>query len=474
VNAVSEPSASQRLAELDKASVLHPVTSIREQQRSGPFVVRSGSGATVVDADGRRYLDAAAGLWCVNVGYGREELARAAADEMRRLGYFHTFGASSNEPQILLAERVLRLLREEAGATQLARVFFGCTGSDANDTQIKLVRYYNNLRGLPLKKKIVSRRGAYHGLTVASGSLTAIPLYHRAFDLPIDGVVYTSTPHAYRGAAPGEDEDAYAARLAAELEALIEREGADTIAAFIAEPIMGTGGVLMPPRGYFERIQPILVRHDILFIVDEVICGFGRLGSWFGTGSYGLRPDLVTLAKGLTSAYFPMSAVVVSDAVWQVLAAGSEELGVFAHGFTYSGHPVGGAVGLANLDLIESLGLVENAALMGALLKARLEDRLADHPFVGEIRGRGLMLGVEFVADRATREPFAPGVAFHRAVMARAREAGLLVRALPFGDVVSFSPPLCISEAEVESIAAIFAKAVDATAAEVTRSAAAG
>ena len=467
---MSESSSSRSLAELDKATLLHPVTSIREQQRHGPFIVRSGSGATVVDADGRAYLDAAAGLWCVNVGYGREELARAAADEMRRLGYFHTFNASSNEPQIRLAERVLRLLHEEAGATQLARVFFGCSGSDANDTQLKLVRYYNNLRGLPHKKKVVSRRGAYHGLTVASGSLTGIPVYHRAFDLPIDGVLYTSTPHAYRGAAPGETEEAYSARLAAELEALIEREGADSIAAFIAEPIMGTGGVLVPPRGYFVRIQPILRRHDILFIVDEVICGFGRLGCWFGTGCYGLRPDLVTLAKGLTSAYFPMSAVVVSEAVWRVLEAGSDELGVFAHGFTYSGHPVGGAVGLANLDLIEAEGLVENAARMGALLQARLAERLADHPYVGEIRGRGLMQGVEFVADRASRKPFPPSLAFHRAVMARARADGLLVRALPFGDVVSFSPPLCVGEGEIERMAEIFAKAVEATAASVAPS----
>jgi L-2,4-diaminobutyrate transaminase len=457
-------SRSRRLAELDAASVLHPVTSIRDQQRAGAFVVESGAGATLCDVDGRRYLDAAAGLWCVNVGYGREELARAAADEMRRLGYFHTFQGSSNEPQIRLAERVLRLLREEAGARNLCRVFFGCTGSDANDTQIKLVRYYNNLRGLPQKKKIVSRRGAYHGLTVASGSLTAIPMYHRAFDLPIDGVLHAATPHAYRGAEPGEDEEAYAERLAAELEALIEREGPETIAAFIAEPIMGTGGVLVPPRGYFERVQPILRRHDVLFIVDEVICGFGRLGSWFGTGLYGLQPDLVSLAKGLTSAYFPMSAVVVSEPVWRVLEAGSEELGVFAHGFTYSGHPVGGAVGLANLDLIESEGLVDNAARLGPVLKQQLCERLGEHPHVGEIRGEGLMLGVEFVADRATKAPFPSQRAFKRRVMEQARENGLLVRALPFGDVVSFSPPLCVSESEVERIAAVFADSVETVA----------
>ena len=454
--------AGAELALLDRVSVLHPVTSIRDLERQGPFVVRSGSGATVTDVDGKRYLDAAAGLWCVNVGYGREALARAAADEMRRLGYFHSFNASSNEPQIRLADRLLRLLREQAGARRLRRVFFGCTGSDANDTQVKLIRYYNNLRGLPQKKKIISRHGAYHGLTVAAGSLTGIPIYHRAFDLPIDGVLFASAPCAYRGAKPGEAEEDYARRLAAELDELIVREGPETVAAFVAEPIMGTGGVLVPPRGYFPRVQEVLRRHDVLFVADEVICGFGRLGSWFGTGFYGLDPDLVSLAKGLTSAYFPMSAVVIGEEIWRVLEAGADEIGVFAHGFTYSGHPVGAAVALANLDLFDAEGLVENAARMGARLRAQLAERLAAHPNVGEIRGEGLMFGIEFVADRATKEPFPPERPFHREVMARAREEGLLVRALPAGHVVSLSPPLCVDADEVDRIAETLARAVRA------------
>jgi len=457
------------LEDLDRQSLLHPLTSIAEHLERGPLVIRSGSGVTLTDNHGKRYLDAAGGLWCVNVGYGREELANAAADEMRRMGYYHSFGSSSNEPQILLADRLLRLLHEEAGATQLCRVFFGCSGSDANDTQVKLVRYYNNLRGRPEKKKIISRRGAYHGLTVAAASLTGIPLYHRAFDLPAEGVLHTATPHYYREGREGEGEEAFSARLAEELEALIGREGPETIAAFIAEPVMGTGGVLMPPRGYFERVQPILARHDILFIVDEVITGFGRLGTWFATRRYDLKPDLLSVAKGLTSAYFPLSGVVVSEKVWSVLEAGSHEVGVFAHGFTYTGHPVGAAVGLANLDLLESEGLVANAARVGACLKQRLEARLGEHRHVGEIRGEGLMLAVEFVADRATKAPFAAPVRFGPLVAAAARERGLLIRPLPFCDVVSFSPPLCLTEGEAEQMVEIVASAVEAAAARVGR-----
>jgi L-2,4-diaminobutyrate transaminase len=457
------------LEDLDRQSLIHPLTSIADHLEHGPLVIRSGSGVTLTDNHGTRYLDAAGGLWCVNVGYGREELANAAADEMRRMGYYHSFGSSSNEPQIVLADRLLRLLHEEAGATQLCRVFFGCSGSDANDTQVKLVRYYNNLRGKPAKKKIISRHGAYHGLTVAAGSLTGIPLYHHAFDLPVEGILHTATPHYYQEGREGESEEAFSERLAAELDALIEREGPDTIAAFIAEPVMGTGGVLMPPRGYFESIQPILARHDVLFIVDEVITGFGRLGSWFATGRYGLEPDLLSLAKGLTSAYFPLSGVVVSEKVWSVLEAGSPEVGVFAHGFTYTGHPVGAAVGLANLDLIESEGLVANAARVGAHLKQRLEVQVGDHPHVGEIRGEGLMLAVEFVADRATKAAFDAPIRLGQQVAAAARERGLLIRALPFCDVVSFSPPLCLTEGEADQIAEIFAKAVEAAAARVGR-----
>ena len=351
-----------------------------------------------------------------------------------------------------------------------SRVFFGLSGSDANDTQVKLVRYYNNLRGRAEKKKIISRHGAYHGVSLASASLTGLPAFHHAFDLPMDGVLFTTAPHHYRNAKPGESEEEFSQRLADELEALIAREGADTVAAFIAEPVMGAGGVIPPPRGYFERIQPILTQHDILFIADEVICGFGRLGSWFGSGHYGLQPDLISMAKGLTSGYFPLSAVVVSEEVWSVLEAGSEEVGVFAHGYTYSGHPVGAAVALANLDILESENLVENAARVGSYLQDAVRGALEDHPNVGEIRGEGLIMAVEFVADRASKEPFDPALGIQKEVAAEAARQGLIVRALPSaGAAVALSPPLCLTEAEADQITEILAKAADTVLAQATK-----
>ena len=440
--------------------MLHPSTALRDHQQQSGLVIEQGSGITLRDVQGRRFVDAGAGLWCVNVGYGRAELGRAAAAEMERLGYYHTFGGVSNPPVVELADRLLRLLREEAGVKKAGRVFFGLSGSDANDTQVKLVRYYNNLLGRPEKKKIIARDRAYHGLTVASGSLTGIPIFHRAFDLPIEGVLHTATPQYYRGANPGESQEDFSARLASELEDLILREGPETIAAFIAEPVMGAGGVHVPPRGYFERVQQVLRRHDVLFIADEVICGFGRLGSWFGSGLYDLQPDLMSLAKGLTSGYFPMSAVVVSEEIWQVLES-APDAGMFAHGFTYSGHPVGAAVAMANLDIIESEGLVDNAARVGSHLLESLSSSLGDHPHVGDVRGQGLMAAVELVEDRATERPFDPTVAVHRQIAAEARERGLIVRPLPGCDAIGFSPALCITEGEVDEIVEVFSKSVE-------------
>ena len=335
------------------------------------------------------------------------------------------------------------------------------SGSDANDTQVKLVRYYNNLLGRPKKKKIISRHGAYHGVSVASASLTGLPAFHAAFDLPMEGIVFASNPHHYHHAKPGESEEDFSERLAGELEELIAREGAGTIAAFIAEPVMGAGGVIPPPRGYFDRIQPILAANDILLIADEVICGFGRLGSWFGSGHYGLQPDLISMAKGLTSGYVPLSAVVVSEEIWSVLKTGSEELGVFAHGYTYSGHPVSAAVALANLDIIESENLVANAARVGARLHAGMRSALGEHPNVGEIRGEGMIMAVEFVADRISKEAFDPALAVHKAVSAEAARLGLIVRPLPSaGAAVALSPPLCLSEAEADTVVEILAQAV--------------
>ncbi len=453
--------SARRLEALDRDSVLHPATALHTHQAQGGLIAERGHGVTLTDIHGKQYIDAMAGLWCVNVGYGRQELARAAAEQMEKLGYYHTFSGASNGPQIELADRILGLLRDQADLKKPSKVFFGLSGSDANDTQIKLVRYYNNLVGRPEKKKIISRHGAYHGVSVASASLTGLPAFHAAFDLPMEGVLFASTPHHYHYAKPGESEEEFSERLAGELEELIAREGAGTIAAFIAEPVMGAGGVIPPPRGYFDRIQPILAANDILLIADEVICGFGRLGSWFGSGHYGLQPDLISMAKGLTSGYVPLSAVVVSEEIWSVLKTGSEELGVFAHGYTYSGHPVSAAVALANLDIIESENLVENAARVGARLHAGMRSALGEHPNVGEIRGEGMIMAVEFVADRMSKEAFDPALAVHKAVSAEAARLGLIVRPLPSaGAAVALSPPLCLSESEADRVVEILAQAV--------------
>jgi L-2,4-diaminobutyrate transaminase len=456
-------SQNYSLEEMDRHSLFHPATSIADHLKSGPTIIAGGSGVRLRDRHGKELIDCGAGLWCVNVGYGRAELGAAAAEAMANLGYYHTFASYSNEPIIRLADRLLALFRDHAGASHLSKVFFGSSGSDANDTNFKLVRYYNNLRGRPQKKKFIARLGAYHGLTYAAGSLTGIPAFHAAFDLPVEGVLHTSCPHFYRFAAPGESETAFTDRMIGDLEALIAREDPDTIAAFIAEPIMGTGGVLLPPKGYFARLQEVLAKYDILFIADEVITGFGRTGAWFATGLYGLKPDIVTLAKGLTSAYFPLSASLVCDEIWSVLREASPKYGPVMHGFTYSGHPVGGAVAMANLDIIEREGLVENSAHMGAYLRDQLRARVGDNPYIGDIRGEGLMIGVEFVADRQTRRFFDPQIQSHRIVARNAFDVGLLVRALGFTETVSFSPPLSVTASDIEQAVDRFARALDRT-----------
>ena len=463
------PAANYSLEEMDRQSLLHPATSIADHLKNGPTIISRGAGIRVRDRNGRELIDCGAGLWCVNIGYGRTELGEAAAQAMRDLGYYHTFSSHSNEPIIRLADRVLGLFREKAGAGHLSKIFFGTSGSDANDTNFKLVRYYNNLRGRPQKKKIISRLGSYHGLTYAAGSLTGIPTFHKAFDLPVDGVLHTSCPHFYRFAESGENEDAFTGRMVGDLAELILREGPETVAAFIAEPIMGTGGVFLPPKGYFPRVQQLLAEHDILFIADEVITGFGRTGSWFATGLLDLKPDIVTLAKGITSAYFPLSASVISEKVWAVLCDASPEIGAFMHGFTYSGHPVGGAVGLANLDIMEREGLVENSAAMGGYLREQLSERVGANPYVGEIRGAGLMVAVEFVADKTSRRFFDPEAQPHRIVARNALEEGLQVRALPYADASSFSPPLCITRGDIDEVVDRYARALDRAMPELHR-----
>jgi L-2,4-diaminobutyrate transaminase len=458
----AEPTPS--LETLDKERVLHPATSIADHLRQGPRIMSEGAGVYLVDAAGRRYLDAVAGLWCVNVGYGRAAIADAMGEQARRLGYYHTFSSMSNEPQIRLADRLLGL-----APSGLSRVFFGNSGSDANDTQVKLAWYYNNLRGRPRKKKIVSRLGGYHGTTVASASLTGLPAFHKAFDLPIAGILHTAPPHHWRHGEPGESEEAYAARLAAELDRLIEREGPDTVAAFIAEPVMGAGGVLVPPRGYFDRVQAVLRKHDVLMIADEVICGFGRLGRMFGSDVYGIVPDLMTVAKGLTSGYFPLSGVLVAERVWTVLRDASPEMGAFAHGFTYSGHPVGAAAAMANLDILLGEDLVGNAARTGEYFQARLREEVGRHPLVGEVRGLALIAGVELAADPARRVSFDPAAKVAQRVAQRCLEDGLIVRALPTGHTLALSPPLCITRDEVDRVVTGLRAGLDAVADALAR-----
>lgn len=440
--------------EADRASHLHPFTSAADHAGGVPRVMVEGTGVHVRDDSGTQYLDAMAGLWCVNAGYGRSEIAEAAARQARRLPYYHTFAGMANEPSARLAERLTALAPGE-----MSKVFFGSSGSDTNDTQVKIVWYYHNVRGQPDKKKIIARQGAYHGSTLAGASLSGLPHMHRSFDLPLDRFIHVGSPHYWRHAPDGVTELEFSARLAADLEERIVAEGPETVAAFIAEPVQGAAGVIPPPEGYFEAIVPVLRKYDVLFIVDEVICGFGRLGRWWGSDFFGLEPDLVSTAKGLTSGYVPMSACLISEEIWEVLRDGSAQYGPFAHGYTYSGHPVAAAAALANLDIIEGEGLVENAASVGAHLQKRLREEFADHPLVGEVRGAGLIAGIELVEDKATKKSFDPSMGVARRLHELLMEEGVICR--PVFNTLAFSPPLVLTQDQADSIVSMFASGLE-------------
>lgn len=438
----------------DQRSQFHPFTSITDLKNEGPTVMASGSGIRVRDVHGKEYLDGMAGLWCVNLGYGRKEIADAIAEQSQKLSFFHTFNGMSTDVVAECAEELLK-----RAPVPMSRVFFGASGSDANETQLKLIWAYNNLRGQPQKKKVIARWNAYHGSGVATASLTGLPGMHTIFDLPQGPILHVSAPYYYRNAPEGMSERDFSAKLAKELEDLIEREGADTIAAFFAEAVMGAGGLIPPPEGYFEAIGPILKKHDILLVADEVVSGFGRLGTYWGSQTYGYEPDLITSAKGVTSGYFPMSAVFISPKVWDVLEANADKVGVFGHGYTYSAHPVGAAAALAALRLIDELKVVDNVADVGPYLMQGLRDRLGQHAHVGDIRGKGLMLGIELVKDRESKEAFPMANRTGRQVLKAAAERGLITRAL--GDTLVFAPPLIITRADADEIAEKFALAVN-------------
>jgi len=446
--------------EADKNHFLHPFTSIAEHQEAGAHMMTGGKGIRIMDDQGREFIDAMAGLWCVDVGYGRSEIAKAVAEQIETMSYYHAFMGVSNEPSALLSERLSKLTPGKVN-----RFFYCNSGSEANDTQIKLIWYYNNLLGRPEKKKIIARRNAYHGVTIASASASGLPHMHAKFDLPIDRFVHVKKPHYYWEADAGMSEEEFSQHLAKDLEETIEREGPETCAAFFAEPVMGAGGVIVPPKGYFEAIMPILKKHDILFVADEVVCGFGRLGEWFGSTYYGIEPDLMTMAKGLTSGYVPMSACGISEDIWAVLNEHSSETGPFAHGYTYSAHPVAAATALANLDIIEGERLPDNAKKVGAHLQKRLAESIAPHPLVGEHRGAGLIAGIELVKDKAKKEPWDPKEKVGGRMYGKLLEQGLICR--PIVNMLAFSPPLIITESDVDEVIEKFATALSNLAAEL-------
>jgi 4-aminobutyrate--pyruvate transaminase len=439
----------------DIAFHFHPATNLRRHEAIGPLVIDRGKGIYVYDQEGTEYIEGLAGLWSVAVGFGEERITSAAAAQMQKLPYYHSFGHKSHPAAIDLAEKLVQLT-----PPSLKKVFFANSGSEANDTAIKMIWYANNAKGQPQRKKIISRKFAYHGITIASGSLTGTPWNHRGFDLPLPGFLHVSCPSLHKFGQPDEDEDQFSTRLADELEQTILREGPETVAAFIGEPIMAAGGVFIPPAGYWTKIQKVLREYGVLLIADEVITGFGRTGKMFGCEAFDIVPDMLVLSKQLTSSYMPLSALLVSDEIYQSVAGAGESLGAFAHGFTGSAHPVATAVALENLKIIEERDLVGNAARLSPQFLDRLHS-FGNHPLVGEARGYGLIGAVELVADKHGKTPFAPPGRVGQYLSDRCLAQGLIVRAI--GDAIAFCPPLIIEPKQVEDMFDRFAQALDDT-----------
>jgi 4-aminobutyrate--pyruvate transaminase len=441
------------VAEADLAHVFHPYTNLVKHPETGPLVIARGEGVRVFDEAGKDYIEGLAGLWCTALGWGEERLAEAAAAQMRTLPFYHLFTSKAHEPGVRLAEALAAM-----APVPDAKVFLACSGSEANDTAIKMIWYRNNARGKPEKKKLIARERAYHGVTVATGSLTGLPVNQRSFDLPMAGVLHTGCPHHYRYAEPGESEEQFATRRAEELEKLILAEGPETVAAFFAEPVMGAGGVIVPPAGYFDKIQAVLRKYDVLLVADEVITGFGRTGNMFGSETFGLKPDMMTVAKGLSSGYLPISALIVAGHVYDDVKEESGRIGVFGHGLTYGGHPVSAAVALETLKIYAERDILAHVRAVSPVLQDGLR-ALQQHPLVGEARGLGLIGAVELVADKDTKTAFDPKLAVGARVVAKAQAHGVILRAM--GDAVAFAPPLIISKDEIGELLARFRIALD-------------
>ncbi len=449
------------MAHRDIETVLHPYTNLARHREVGPLILNEGRGIYLYDDKGKRYIEALAGLWCVSLGYGNGEIVDAAAAATRKLSFTTVFAGKSHDGVIELSEKL-----QELSPVPASKILFGASGSEANDMQVKLTWYYNNALGRPKKKKIISRLRGYHGVTVASGSLTGLPMVHTDFDLPIANILHTSCPHYYRGGEAGETEEQFSARMAQDLDDLIQREGPETIAAFIAEPVMGAGGVVIPSAGYFEKINAVLAKYDVRFIADEVICGFGRTGNWFGTQTFGMKANSISMAKAITSAYFPLSAITIEEELYRAMVEESKKIGTFGHGYTYTAHPVGCAVALKTIEIYEREKIVEHVRKVAPVFLDRLK-KLEQHPLAGEARGVGLIGAVELVADKSSKRAFDPKKAVGGACVNFLQELGVINRAM--GDSVAFCPPLIITADEINELFDIVEIALDRTEAWVSK-----
>lgn len=436
--------------------LINPNSNLAEVKQRGPNVHMRAEGVYLWDNNGKQYIEGLAGLWCTALGYGVKELGEVAKEQIEKLCYSQLFAGNTNEPSVQLAEMLMNMVPIKAG-----KVFFGLSGSDANDTQVKLQWHYSNLIGKPERKKVISRWSAYHGVTVVSGSLTGLPPFHKNFDLPIDQVKHTDSPFYYRQAREGETEDEFTTRLANNLDDLITSEGPETIAAFIAEPILGAGGVIVPPDGYYEKVQRVLEKHRVHFISDEVINGFWRTGNLFGCETMGISPTTMSVAKALSSAYLPISAVIIPDFMYDAFEQATRESRMFGHGFTYSGHPVSAAVAVRNLELMDEWDIGNRVKAVMPAFQERLQS-YESHPLVGNVRGKGLIGAVELVKNKATREAFDPSNAVGAHCMDRCREHGLIVRAVA-GDSMAFCPPLIITADQIDEMFTKFDRALEET-----------
>ena len=451
------------IAARDIANVLHPYTDLVTHQEIGPQVITRGKGVRVWDDTGQDYIESVAGLWCASLGFDNERLVQAAVNQMRKLPFYHGFNAKSHEPMVELAEMLIA-----RAPVPMSKAFFANSGSEANDSVVKMVWYFNNAMGRPLKKKIIGRLKGYHGITLAAASITGLPANHRAFDVPLAGFHHTITPHHYHGAEPGQSEEDFATHCADELEKLILAEGPDTVAAMWAEPVLGAGGVIVPPRGYYEKIQAVLRKYDVLFVADEVICGFWRTGNYWGSQTLNMQPDIITCAKALSASYLPISGVLINDHVFQGIAKQSHEIGTFGHGFTYSGHPVAAAVAIETLKIYDEMNMGAHVGDIGPHFQAELRRRFSGHELVGEVRGVGLMAAIELVADKATHGNFPPAAKIGPRAVALMQEHGVIGRSV-MNDSLTFSPPLIISRTEVDELLDRTNKALDALAVQLRR-----